>query len=182
MLENRRIWMTLIDSHPNKSVTILRGSNNALYSWLYRNDKEWLLVHSPRIKRIAAPSKVNWYKRDKQVLDEVKRAISRLRECEKPVFINKSQVGKNIGKLGLIEKHLDKLPQTREYLNKNLETREAFQLRRVEWACQKLMMANEDIMEWKIVRLAGLKYLTEEFKQTIENYALLQQESLNVRK
>ncbi|MFA9458820.1 TnsD family transposase [Halalkalibacter sp. AB-rgal2] len=178
----RKVWLTLIETHPNKSVTQLRNSNNNAYSWLYRNDKKWLQEHSPKLKRTSPAVKVNWNDRDEDILSEVKAAIALLKNREKPVFINRSQVGKSIGQLGIIEKHLNKFPKTKAYLDIHLESRESFQLRRVKWACQELLIRNECIVEWKIARLAGLKQMNEEFKLTIQKQALLQQESLYKRK
>ncbi|MGL6337660.1 MAG: hypothetical protein ACRC80_00800 [Waterburya sp.] len=57
----------------------------------------------------------------------------------------------------LLEKHLDKLPQTKAYLEKVTETIEDFQIRRIKWAVETLDCQGEEIKEWKILRLAGLR-------------------------
>lgn len=71
-----------------------------------------------------------------------------------------------IGQLSLIEKLLDKLPKTKTYLDKHLETREQYQIYRIKWACNKLFLENEEqIIEWKVRRLAGLR---EDLQITVE--------------
>jgi hypothetical protein len=57
--KNRGLFVQLMVSYPSHTVTQLRGSDNALWSWLYRNDREWLRAHSPQkmtsCTRTAAP-------------------------------------------------------------------------------------------------------------------------------
>ncbi|MCF8011136.1 MAG: hypothetical protein K9L17_06665 [Clostridiales bacterium] len=72
---------------------------------------------------------MNWDQRDKKLLVEVRKAVKMLYHLEKPVQINISRVGREIGKQALFERHLDKLPLTSEYLNQVIETREQFQIR-----------------------------------------------------
>ncbi|MDJ0691619.1 MAG: hypothetical protein QNJ41_24330 [Xenococcaceae cyanobacterium MO_188.B32] len=52
---------------------------------------------------------------------------------------------------------MDKLPETRSYLESVTETVENFQIRRVEWAIAELDRRGEEIKEWKILRLACLR-------------------------
>ncbi len=70
---------------------------------------------------------------------------------------------------GLFDKHLDKLLQTRAYLESVTETVEDFQIRRIEWAAQELDRQGEDILEWKILRVAGLREnCSDKVKEAIE--------------
>lgn len=62
-----------------------------------------------------------------------------------------------MGLKALFDKHLNKLPLTKAYLNSVTETVEDFQIRRVEWAVKELDRQGEEIREWKIMRLAGLR-------------------------
>ena len=57
----------------------------------------------------------------------------------------------------LLEKHLRKLPRTKAYLESVKETVEDFQIRRIEWAIAELDRQGEEILEWKIMRLACLR-------------------------
>lgn len=152
-------WLKLIEIYPDFTVTQLREMNPALYAWHYRNNRNWLKENSPRmIEKVTVNSRVDWDKRDLETLHSVKRAIQKLYAIEKPIYVNKSRVAKEIGQLSLLEKLLDKLPKTKAYLNKHLETRDQFQIRRVKWACRKLYMEDEkNVVAWKVRRLAGLR-------------------------
>ena len=79
----------------------------------------------------------------------------------KPVRITVSKIGTTIGLKALLEKHLDKLPQTKAYLESVTETVEEFQIRRIEWAIRELDRRGEEKKDWKILRLAGFMVLVE---------------------
>lgn len=68
-----------------------------------------------------------------------------------------SRVAKAIGQLALIEQHLDQMPRTRAYLDSVIESLEDFQIRRVRWAVEALDLRGEEVLRWKVVRMAGLK-------------------------
>lgn len=152
-------WLKLIETYPDFTVTQLREINSALYAWHYRNNCDWLKENSPRMKeKVSADNRVNWEKRDLEIFQLVKKAIKNLYAIEKPVYVNKSRVAKEIGQLSLLEKQIDKLPKTKAYLARHLETREQFQIRRIKWACRKLSMEDENnVVTWKVRRLAGLR-------------------------
>lgn len=158
-IEKEIEWLNLLRKYPSFTITQLRKETPALYVWHYRNNRDWLKKHSPNAATKSILNKrVDWEKRDLEILTQVKRAVEELYATEKPVYVNKSRVGKSIGQLSLIEKLLDKLPKTKAYLEKNLETREQYQIRRIKWACKKLYLENEkEIVEWKVRRLAGLR-------------------------
>lgn len=150
-------WLNLIEKYPDFTITQLREMNPALYAWHYRNNSDWLKENSPRMtEKVTANNRVDWEKRDLEILHLVKKAIQKLYAVEKPVYVNKSRVAKEIGQLSLLEKRLDKLPKTKAYLDRYLETREQIQIRRIKWACRKLFMKDENnIAAWKVRRLAG---------------------------
>ena len=62
---NRAVWLKLIQSNKS-SVKEARKVNQALYAWLYRNDKQWLMntnkiYHKPHIPKGFL---VDWQRRD----------------------------------------------------------------------------------------------------------------------
>jgi hypothetical protein len=56
----------------------------------------------------------------------------------------------------LLEQHLDQMPLTQAYLNSVVETVEAFQMRRVRSAIAQLVRDNQEVQEWRVLRLGGL--------------------------
>lgn len=172
-------WLKLIETYPDFTITQLREINPALYAWHYRNNHNWLKENPLRMTmKVTANKRVDWEKRDLEILHLVKKAIQKLYAIEKPVYVNKSSVAKEIGQLSLLEKLLDKLPKTKAYLNKHLETREQLQIRRIKWACRKLYMEDENYVEaWKVRRLAGLREkLSDIVEITLENEIKLYQQ------
>lgn len=162
-------WLKLIEKYPDFTITRLREINPALYAWHYRNNRDWLKENSPRIKgKVASNNRVDWEKRDLEILHLVKKVIKDLYAIEKPIYVNKSRVAKKIGQLSSLEKQLDKLPKTKAYLNKHLKTREQFQIRRIKWACKKLYMEDRNnIVVWKVRRLAGLSEKPSNIVETV---------------
>ena len=155
----RRAWLELMRQNEQKSRTELRQLNKALYTWLYRNDKSWLIEHSPKSKRvITANSRVDWGKRDEEILALVRTEVTRILTSDgKPERISISRIGKRIGYLSLLEKHLNKIPKTKSYLESVKETVEDFQMRRIMWAIREIEHEGLDLQWWRILRKAGIR-------------------------
>lgn len=172
-------WLKLIEKYPDFTITRLRELNRALYAWHYRNNREWLKENSPKMMgKVTSNNRVDWKKRDLEILHLVKKEIQKLYAVEKPIYVNKSRVAKEIGQLSSLEKQLDKLPKTKTYLSKHLETREQFQIRRIKWACNKLYMEDRNnVVVWKVRRLAGLREkLSNVVEVALENEIRLYQQ------
>jgi len=163
-------WLKLMNHYPDKSKTELRQLNKAVYAWLYRNDKEWLKFNSPEPIYRYKNTRVDWDKRDKEILPKVKTVVEEmLNSTEKPERITISLIGNKLGIRGLLEKHLDKLPLTKQYLDSVEESRRDFQLRRIKWAVQKLEKEGQELKLWKILRRAGIR---KEYIRELENEVL----------
>ncbi|MNO34833.1 hypothetical protein D3C76_248770 [compost metagenome] len=111
-----------------------------------------------KVKNSARKIRVDWEKRDLQLSWQVEEACQKLLEHQqlKPIRITIASVGKQIGKLSLLEKHKDRLPITMTILSRYLETIEQFQLRRIQWAAEQ--MHNEfPIKRWKLIKKAGIR-------------------------
>lgn len=152
-------WSVLQEEHKSLSKTALRKLQPAVYAWLYRHDRNWLFENSPCAATVSSCiNRVNWEQRDKDILKSVKKAVDEILNNDSKVEkVSISRIGKRTGLLALLEKHLDKLPLTRQYLESVVETTEAFQMRRVEWSIKQMEQAGEDIKPWKVQRLAGIR-------------------------
>jgi len=64
-----------------------------------------------------------------------------------------------------LEKHLDKLPRTRAYLDSVKESDRDFRIRRIKWAIQELEKEGQELKEWRILRKAGIR---KEYEKYIE--------------
>jgi hypothetical protein len=174
-INKRNEWLTLIQQHPDKSKTELRKSNPALYTWLYRNCREWLSENSPVKKEVKYENlKVNWEDRDNEIL---KLAMEKVQEIKnqvgKPKRITISVLGSELGIRSLLEKHLEKIPRTEMYLNEQTESISEFQLRRIDWAIKELNEEGKGTELWRVFRKAGIrKEYHRNLKSRIQNELL----------
>lgn len=156
---NRQMWLQLQQEHPNLTKTELRNQNPATYASLYRNDREWLHSHSPKSRsRKCENKRVDWVKRDHEMLGMVKKVTRELRNRDgKPKRITVKAIGDAIGERALLERHLDKMPNTKAFIYDVWESEQEFRLRRVQSVIQEMKVAGEVIKTWKVLRKAGIK-------------------------
>ena len=156
----RSEWLNLRKKYPISSKTHLRQLNNRVYTWLYRNDKEWLNRNSPELKSTAyINQRVNWERRDEEIYENAKDVVNVMLSASKPVRITVSSVGSRLGIRPLLEKHLSKLPKTRRYLEEQTESIKDFQMRRIKWALQELQKDGQYLSLWRVYRKAGIREL-----------------------
>jgi hypothetical protein len=150
-------WLNIIKDNPNRSKTDIKKDNVAVYTWLYRHDSGWLKENCPKRKvGIRSAKLVDWDKRDKEILEQVREQVRKIYEYRgKPQRITVWRIGININKLTLLQKHLHRLPKTKEYLLTYIESVEDIQVRRIKWAIQELSKSGR-LKIWEVVRKAGL--------------------------
>lgn len=160
MLEyNRIMWLEQQVNFPHEGSTAIRKRIPTTYMWLYRHDHQWLKEHQLFVKRNKLANKrVDWEKRDKELLAKVQELVRKNQESNmKPIRITLSYIGKMIGALSLLQKMKDKLPLTINYLVRHVETTEQFQIRRIYWAVDMLLLEDAPIDPWRVIRKAGLR-------------------------
>lgn len=164
-VHHRKLWLQLQQDYPNLSKTELRNKKPSTYAYLYRNDKEWLGNNSPKLRKgHSENNRVDWDKRDQEILDRVKMATWELRNWnEKPKRITVKGIGDAIGERALLEQHLDKMSKTKAFINQVWESEQEFRLRRVERVIQDMSKSGEVVKSWKVLRKANIKaeYNTE---------------------
>ncbi|MBM7616165.1 TnsD family Tn7-like transposition protein [Alkaliphilus hydrothermalis] len=168
--------LDFIFNNPNLSRTSIRELCKKEYSYIYKYDREWLLENLPKkLNKIQIDNKsnerVDWSKRDIEVLNAVKNEYLELLAKEKPIRITMSNLGKSLGLLSMLEKNLDKLPKSKAYLEEILESVEVFQLRRTKIIVDEKLENEEQVKLWEIQKKSGIR--TEYFNNIsvkIENY------------
>ena len=161
-IENyRQQWIDVIEQNPGKSRNELRKLVYAIYAWLYRNDQKWLITNLPeQLKREKYDSKrVDWNKRDEYLVHQVFKAEKKIRESEQfeTTRLSISSIGKEIGELMVLQKHLDKLPATWEALKTVVETKEQFRIRRAKTAVSQIIERGDSLQPWRIAKEAGIR-------------------------
>lgn len=170
--KDRQSWLSLQRMYPQKSIKQLREAEKALYMRLYRSDREWLKANSPKPIKRTSSERIDWNKRDEEILEKVKEAVKNLLKLEdKPVRITSGRIGYMIDEKALLEKKLDKMPKTKEFIDEVTETAQAFRLRRVKHVLYGMDKTGEVINSWKVLRKSGIKkQYYAEVKSIIEKY------------
>lgn len=164
----RKKWEGLRTQYPEMGKTQLRNLNKALYAWLYRHDRHWLSENSP-VKRESETKvvRVNWEERDREIIQMVIPIVQRIFDYDgKPQRVSIGLIGSKLGIRGLLEKHINKLPETKSYIDSVKESKRDFQIRRVQWAIKEVENQGEEIQVWKVLRVAGIR---KEYEDEIEN-------------
>lgn len=121
----RNIWEKLAQTHKGLGVKYVRSLDPATYAWLYRNDRAWLDQHKP--DREAAVNtdapRVKWDVRDETLSEEVKRALLDLRQRLGAHPIKLWQIYQAVPALKAKLASLDRLPLTRQVIDRALRRR-----------------------------------------------------------
>ncbi|WP_076235461.1 TnsD family Tn7-like transposition protein [Clostridium botulinum] len=153
-----------IEMNTTLSRTEIREMCKKEYIYLYRMDKEWLFSVLPqKVKKDDHRKKVDWDKRDKEILELIKVKHKKLLNKEVPIRITKSSIGKAAGVLVTLEKNINNLPKTEKYLNEIIETVQDFQIRRCKKITDDKFKNEENIKLWQIQRVAGIR--TKDFEK-----------------
>lgn len=150
------------NEYSNLSRTQLRNLIQKEYTWLYRHDRMWLYNNLPKRMKVKnndykCNTRVNWDKRDTEILDMIQNAYKQVMKNNKLVRVTKSLLSRLIGKSTLLNNYLDKLPQTKQYINSIVETINDFQIRRLEIISKKVYNEKGYLSKWQVVRKAGLR-------------------------
>jgi len=125
--------LVLLEKYPEKSRQELREMDDAAYQWLNTHDKDWIELHMP-VKRIpkARPRKIDWHKKDTELLKSVQKIVYQLLSERNPfVRVTTYAVCGRSGEQYRILKNRHKLPKTMGYLEAVAETSLQFQYRKI---------------------------------------------------
>lgn len=162
--EYKRKVLTIINENRNINRTEIREKIKKEYTYLYRYDKQWLFSNLPgKMKSDKALSeRINWSERDDEYLAMLMKKYNEIKSMKKPVRITNSSLAKLFGILVNIQKKIDKLPKSKEFLSKVCESTEDFQLRRCKYVIDKLIGDDKELRLWEIQKIASIR--TNEFK------------------
>ena len=154
-IKNREKWLNLIKQNGVKPARLL---NAALYAWLYRNDKHWLLETNQGFhqKYIPQGTKVDWHSRDLFFVKQlIKLNNDLLWDLNSPRRSAKWWM-KQTSHVSTIEKNLDMLSLTKLFLEKYSEDIGTYQIRRLTKIFIEMKIKAEVLPRWRILRKAGL--------------------------
>ncbi|MCU9998203.1 TniQ family protein [[Pasteurella] aerogenes] len=164
----RNQWLAILAEN-DFQIKQTRALNKALYAWLYRNDKEWLVKEHEKYqnKHINTNHKYDWIKRDKNFVKELLIFKNSVIDDIDSARHSRNFWLKNTQNPSLIEKNLSKLPLVTAFLNRYSEDISDYQIRRLTNVYINRIQNQESLSEWIILREAGLseERLTEVAKR-----------------
>lgn len=157
--ETRIKWLNILKSSSTPSLKHIRSTKIGarLYLWLYRYDRAWLSNHKPPTVKNYQNNRVDWRKRDLQIVKQLIYIKNEVEEVLDGPRHSKSWFSLSIGQKSLIEKKLSKMPLCSLFFARYSETIEEYQIRRLTRIMVQLI-EHKDILRpvCEIERLAGL--------------------------
>lgn len=130
------------------------------YSWLYRNDLQWLKAYLGKAdahKGNRKPSRL-FAELDTLLAEKIIRCARSIRALPgKPVRVCKTRIGRELDALSRFEKQLDRLPLCADALASVCESTEDFHHRRLVWATEKLVRLGRPVTCSAIYRSASIR-------------------------
>lgn len=183
ILKNNKIYtyrqelLEILKKYPEKSRTEIKLLNRKLYVYLQKNDRDWLESElPPRRKGYSIKSTVDWNKRDYEILEMVKSFVENFNKGdERPKWINLNIIGKSLNIYTVLQKHLDRLPNTKKYLSDVIESRDEHRIQKIRWAINFIVEKDDGKLNMTRVALkAGVSVKEAKWKniivEEIKNY------------
>ncbi|MEP3389121.1 MAG: TnsD family Tn7-like transposition protein [Reichenbachiella sp.] len=169
LLLKRKKWSQLKLINSELSITDLRSLQPALYTYLYRNDKDWLLSLKYPSGRKRNNVRINWTARDRELSNRINSKYHYLLSTGYKKRISKSILLKLAGQEHTFYKNQSKLPISSRLLAKHEESIQQHQIRRVMMAVEVIKTQNISLKAWRIYRIAGIqkKHITEKIEHTV---------------
>lgn len=169
--KKKKQWQNLMKQNSKLGITELRKLNPALYSYIYRRDSKWLLKQKYPITKQHLKQRIDWEKRDAEFLLQIKERVNYLKITGFNKRLTKTLLISLICKQSIIEKNHSKLPLTMAFLEKVIESKEDYRIRRLKNAQMKLIEKNIDINRWRLLREAGIRgaYLTSKIEKVVDD-------------
>lgn len=162
-IERKAMRAAWADGHaaaPKLTRQQLRHSFPAVYTWLYRNDHNWLDAQPPPsiIPTFKKP-RYDWSAIDTETAEYLRQEAVFLRAQTPPRQITRRALERALGQPDWLRKRLHKLPLCGIALAELTESINDFHHRRIIWAAAELRRQEQPIKVWRLRRLAALPSL-----------------------
>lgn len=131
------------------------------YAWLYRCDRAWLsdcIAKYGNLHASRPDSTGKFTVIDAELAEQVRCCAQRLLALpEKPVWISRTRIGRELHVLARFEKQLSKLPLCRRALDQVCEPAEQFHIRRLLWAEARLVDEQRSVTRSALYRTACIR-------------------------
>ncbi|NUT74137.1 hypothetical protein HNO86_03665 [Pseudomonas sp. C1C7] len=123
--EHRKQWLAVVESQPGASAKSVRHLIPKIYAWLYRNDREWLLLQSGNLPsgRQGNYSNVDWDERDSKLVKLVRDMFTKAFFTEGKLKIEKPKIFSQIPLLSCSLEQRGHYLKTRELISEVVRMR-----------------------------------------------------------
>jgi len=183
--ESRLLLSELIQERPELTRNEIRSVDYAAYDMLMKEDREYLNSMIPF--RPNRPIPINWAERDSDLAQKVSIAAEAIRnQPGKPVRVTKMKIAQSLETKNQILNLSPRLPETKAVLEKRVESRDDFAIRRLIWAKEFFVDKQETPRWWELVIKAGVEKsltprvdalshaLLNEIETTVQNLSSIQ--------
>lgn len=123
-------------------------------------------------KRKKFKKTTDWKKKDDEILKKVRsieKEISTLGD-ERPVKMTIASLAKMIDEKQHLQRNLDRLPKTKEYIQHLIDDKESYDLKCIRWAAHYLKTHGEVLTKSRIRQLSLCRNYDEKFNKEIESF------------
>lgn len=166
----RELWLQLLKKNGKHGIKAIRSASpgGAIYAWLYRNDRAWLMMNKPsRIKKNDTVCQTDYGAWDRLNIVALETFKTVAIQDDKRKRLSSTFFIKHLPRANSVEKHLSDLPKTKKWLEQHAESIVDYQLFRIERAARFLHEQFEPVKKWRLLRLAGIR--TEKITPNIEH-------------
>lgn len=163
---HRKTLSEWLSAQPSATRAEIAANLPTSLEWLRDFDQEWLAATLPEKKTgticaaVPRSSRKDWGLRDEVFERDLRDRVQEFGRMElKPVHRTKSFLLKE---LGLLDYQLSKLPATTKAMDEFVETRDAFLMRRLEWAMREYAKLKVPLSMNRFRRVAALPATTIE--------------------
>ena len=128
------------------------------FTWLYRNDKTWLLTKHKSFHALSSsiPKKVDWRQRDWEIVRRLFKIFYKsLNDLNLPRQ-SKNWYLRQLPQHSTVEKNLNQLPLTNKFLSSFSEDISSYQIRRITRTIIQFQQMNQHLASWQLLRYSGL--------------------------
>lgn len=167
----RAHWQQLVQQQQGIKAARHSSEGGALYAWLYKHDRTWLIHSNQQNKSTRSGSLrvVDWQQRDRLAVRQLLTKIRSLDESLDHPRVTASWLLKQIPNGNLLSKNLNKLPLVTLCIKRYVESVADYQIRRVCRAYAELLHKEVEPKRWVLLRQAGL---SEERAEKLTIYIL----------
>ncbi len=131
---NRQKWLKLRTEFPSESRSELRKRAPRVGYYLSKHDTDWYNANSPKKgEKWSRERRKRWESLDETTLAATKKEVAEMVQEDPPVRITLHGLSERLGQMSTLATRLrrGKLPRTEEFINKVVESRRHYALRRL---------------------------------------------------